>query len=630
MRYGTSFNRATIAGLASIAAWLAVTASCKSNSGDSIEEPPPDDPGSGGVGPQSFFDFRTFREKIQPALDSAETKGCTAGACHGAEGGAGGFSLHKAPAPGDANAPPTPEELENFTAITDPGNGKVDLDTPNKSVIYNRASPATDKHNGGTSVKFTEGQASDLLQWIQAAKAAKDAQNPPPGQPDQDGGANNGCTDPSQFSLGVFQSDILPILTGQKDYNRADQVGNGNGCAGSTCHGQDKTNALVLKKNASAADNLKSFACYVNLKNPVQSNIVICPLGKNNCKKSPHPGSSVFTGPTDLNYQRILSFLYATKTATTPLDFAFFARQVAPIFENTQLSGSAGRSCADTTTCHGVSDQGQAPPNGSHFPMITGAIDKARLGFSFGAASNFTNFIKATDSYLFLYPTNLVSDPKASPFATGKNHTGGELIRASSREAQQILTWAQGLRLVGNGFNLNWLVAGDYAGTNNINQDTPAGNETAITPAIFDKMGSNTFQAGVWDGLFSDNNFVNLNQNFPRNVAIDRAAFAVAYVVNLTTNDIPAKISVVSNNEIKLYVDQNETINTNAAQNGAQTSATLTAPKADKKSTRLLLKVLQRQGGSSQFGFSMQITDRDGNPIPQQDIVVKLSPDGGI
>ncbi|WP_394850107.1 hypothetical protein LZC95_21945 [Pendulispora brunnea] len=629
MRYGSLFNRATIAGLASIAAWLAVTASCKSNSGDpAITED--EDAGGGGTGPQSYFDYPTFQTKIQPALDNAETTGCTASACHGADEGAGGFKLYKGPAAGSA------EELANFTAMTDfsSPDKKVDLDTPNNSEVYKRANPATDKHGNGKSKKFSEESTGDLLQWIQAAKAAKDAQNQPPTQPG-DGGIpqGNGCVDPSEFNLGTFQADILPILTGQKDYNVNDQVGNGNGCAGSTCHGQDKPGALTIKKNASAADNLRSFACYVNKQNPVQSQIVVCPLGKNNCKKSPHPGSTVFRNPGDLNYQRIMSFLYATKTATTPLDFAFFSRQVAPIFENTQVTG--GRPCSDTTACHGVGEQTQAPPNGSHFPMITGAIDKARLGFSFNAASNFTSFLNARDSYLFLYPTNEIArnpavDQGASKFAKGVAHTGGKLIDPSSFEAQQILTWAQGLRLVGNGFNLNWLVAGDYAGTNNINQETPAGPEKTTNPAIFDKMGSNTFQNGIWDGLFENRTFINFNERFPRAVAIDRAAFAVAYIVNLSGTDINARITVQSPNEIKVYVDQDEKAVKDAQQDSTQTSAILTAPRADKKSTRIMVKALQRQGGSNQFGFALNITDQNGNAIPVEDIVIKLSPDGGI
>ncbi|WP_394839361.1 hypothetical protein LVJ94_20965 [Pendulispora rubella] len=599
-----------------------MTASCKSNSGDPAIDGPEEDAGGGGVGPTSYFDYAVFREKIQPALDKAEETGCTAQACHG--GGAGGFTLVAAPAAESDDEKANFEKMTDYTSATK----KVDLDVPNNSEVYKRANPATGRHGGG-SKKFTEDQTGDLLRWIQAAKAAKDAAEPTPGQPGDAGvPQGNGCVPVGQFNVGAFQSDILPILTGDKDYNVPDQVGNGNGCAGGTCHGQDKPGALTIKKGASAADNLKSFACYVNSTNPVQSQILICPLGKNNCKKSPHPGNAVFRNATDLNYQRLLSFLYATKTATTPLDFAFFARQVAPIFESTQTLGS--RPCAETTACHGVTEETQAPPNGSHFPMVAGASDKPRLLFSFNSAANFTSFLEARDSYLFLYPTNLIADPAASPFATGRNHTGGKLINASSVEADNILTFARGLRLVGDGFNTNWLLGGDYPGINNIDQQTSVpGKEETITPSIFDKQGTRTFQGDIWDGFFSRSTFINLNERFQRNVQIDRAAFAAAYVVNLTTNDISAKITVRSPNELKLYVDQQEAVKDETIES-TQIVANLTAPKADKKSTRILLKMLQRAGGTNQFGFSLLITDRDGNKIPEKDIVIKLSPDGGI
>ena len=37
---------------------------------------------------------------------------------------------------------------------------------------------------------------------------------------------------------------------------------------------------------------------------------------------------------SDLNYQRVLSYLYSAKTGATPLDFAFFARVVNVIFDD--------------------------------------------------------------------------------------------------------------------------------------------------------------------------------------------------------------------------------------------------------------------------------------------------------
>src|SRR5205814_2035025 len=117
------------------------------------------------------------------------------------------------------------------------------------------------------------------------------------------------------------------------------------GCAKSTCHGS-ASNPLHISTTLTPAQNLASFGCFINAQAPSLSAVLACPLNEPGCPKSPHPGQRVFRDTTDLNYQRILSYLYSTKTVSSPLDFAFFARQVQPLF-NDPANGGLGRRAGD-------------------------------------------------------------------------------------------------------------------------------------------------------------------------------------------------------------------------------------------------------------------------------------------
>ena len=130
--------------------------------------------------------------------------------------------------------------------------------------------------------------------------------------------------------------------------------------------------------------------------------------------------------------------MHAAKTAATPLDFAFFTRRINPIFSDPSAiaGGAQNRVCAD---CHGVAVVGQSAPNGSNFPMIGNASDKARLGFNFSSAANFVNVIRPEGSSLFLYPTNEIANLD-NPFATGLPHPGGQAFAIDSQQARDILT----------------------------------------------------------------------------------------------------------------------------------------------------------------------------------------------
>jgi hypothetical protein len=566
--------------------------------------PPPAQPANGP------FDLNVFQTQIQPALDAAGGKGCTNANCHGAAAGAGGLHMIASPAKDSADM------KSNFMNVT----ALCDLNVPQNSTFYKKA---TTLHAGGASVQVSASDATNILNWIAQAKAVNTGTQNPTGN-------NAGCPDPSNFNVGVFQSYLEPILFGQRDLNNPGSQAITTGCSRATCHGTDRgPGTLVIKDTNTAAQNLASFACFVNLKDPILSDILSCPTDEASCPKYPHPGQNVFANSADLNYQAVLGFLYSAKQATTPLDFAFFARQIQPIFDDPTLAGSPNRTCADGQ-CHGVAVAGQAPSNSSNFPILSNAGDKSRLLVNFSAAANFANFLSPTGSPLFLYPTNEIADTANNKFATGLPHPGGIDFAVNSTQANAILQWAGGLRPNGNGVNQNWLVAGTFS-VATINDPT-AIDEANSTPQIFDPMGASQFNGGVWDGLFSAAEVVDMNVEFPQAVNGGRAGYALTYVINTTSTDISAQVTVSSPNVIKMWAGKTVVQNTDNAVAGAPTVVTLPAYSTSKTATRLLLKVFQRQADNA-FNFKMSFTDVNSGQLLTNttgELVFKLSPDGGI
>src|SRR5262249_11524666 len=138
------------------------------------------------------FDFNVFQTQIQPILDTAEGKGCTNANCHGSPAGIGGMKLVANPAANSADM------QANFTAIT----SRTNLSSPDQSKFYLQA---TLRHASGNSALVSTSQAASILSWIQTA-----AQNAPTGG----GTVSPNCANPSNFNVGVFATEIQPILFG--------------------------------------------------------------------------------------------------------------------------------------------------------------------------------------------------------------------------------------------------------------------------------------------------------------------------------------------------------------------------------------------------------------------------------
>ena len=533
----------------------------------------------------------------------------------------------------------------NFAAVT----ARCDPSIPDQSLFYKHA---TTRHASGNSAVVSQQQVISILSWIQHAQPPATI-NPPVNDPDAGvgaggtggapdasippttGGGNPSCISPDKFNLGLFTSEILPMMLGQIDYNaQPGQAISYDGCGRSSCHGGTGAGALHISAASTPLQNLTSFGCYINSAAPSQSAILACPLNAPGCPKSPHPGQNVFRDPTDRNYQRILSFLYATSGVSSPLDFAFFARQIDPIFKDPNSGGlgaTGGRTCADTSSCHGVNVAGQIPPNLSNFPILGSANSKSQLQIDYWAAANFANFSTPQGSELFLFPTDLTSDVN-QPFATGLHHPGGLDFGADSAQAQAILQWTGGLRPDNNGNVLDWLVAGTYSATQ-INQRTTAGDETRLAPQIFDNDGAQQFNGGQWDALISPSANVDLNTVFPGNPGTGRIAYAVAYLMNSTSSDLQnVLIQVTSPNIVLVYADGRPIAQTVGNGSTAIGIATLPAFSPTKPSTELLLKVFQGPN-DNRFAFSVSLQNQQGNvPLSNTsgEVILRLDASGGI
>ncbi len=564
------------------------------------------DGGGGNTPPPgaSPFDYAVFQDAIQPVIDGAEGRGCATAGCHGT--GAAGLTLLPAPARDSA-------EMEaNFIAVT----SRANLTTPETSLFYLKA---TTRHGANASAVASADQGTDILDWIVDAKE------------NGGGGPVAGCVPTDRFNTAVFRDEILPILRGELDLNNPG-AGVAVGCTRGPCHGTERgPGVLYLSPTVDASANLDQFACFVDLLSPSASEILLCPLDDPRCRRSPHPGQDVFSGADDLNYQRLLAFLYGSRVDATPLDFAFFVRRVNPIFNDLQAveDGAQGRTCADAVGCHGVSVAGQAAPNGSNFPVIPNASDLGRLTYNFSSSASFVNFLSPDESSLFLYPTNEIANLADHASATGLPHPGGTDFAVDDIEALNILRWAGGLRPDAQGFVTDWLVAGDY-NASRVTDLTPI-DEINSTPKIFDPTGASQFNAGEWDGLFSAERAVDLDAVFPRDATAGRVAYAVAYIVNTTGLDITAQMTITSPNEVRAWVGTSLVAQAANADGGVAAIAQLPAFSSTKKSTRVLIKLFQR-GTDQEFSFSLQLRDDLGNLLTNDtaELVVLLGPTGGI
>jgi hypothetical protein len=554
-----------------------------------------DGAGTTPIGPASPFDQAVFKSTIAPMFDT-----CVSAGCH-ADPGQRGFTLKLS-----ATVAADPS---NFTAITQ----RTTLSNPMVSQIYVQA---TTIHGSGSSRQIKPAEATALLAWITAASKIT-----PTGPPST-------CAPVSTFNLGTFSSEIWPILQGLVDLNNGNQPSGRPACTNGQCHGMDRGPGTLHMTGIDPAADLASFACFVDLTAPSRSEVLACPTNTAGCRKQPHPGQNIFLDGTDLNYQKLLGFLFGANAGVSPFDFAFYVRNIEPLFNDIQSveAGARGITCAETTACHG-SPSGQSPPNGSDFPIIPNASGLDALTRNFVAATQFTNFIDATESSLFLYPTNEVQNLDAHKFATGRAHPGGLDFAVDSAQALTILEWATGLRPDGQGFNHNWLVAGNFNENNVDNRHL----EDTLAPSIFDRhAGTFNDALGGWDGFFSAVADIDFNVPFPV-VGVDRLAYAVSYVLNTGGSDLAVKVTVSSLNQLQIIVDGN-VVGEKGAGNGTAIANIILKPAGTvAASSRIMIKLVQLAAEPS-AKFNALFTDQNNTPLTNAtgELIFTLGKQGGL
>ena len=126
---------------------------------------------------------------------------------------------------------------------------------------------------------------------------------------DGDGGS---CAEQGDFDVEVFAAEILPIFSGEIDLNNPDEPSI-SGCTRGPCHGNPRPDGFHLDLGDTPENNLERFACFVDLRRPKRSQVLVCPTDDEGCVTGLHPGGEILEGPGDLNYERILAYIRASR-----------------------------------------------------------------------------------------------------------------------------------------------------------------------------------------------------------------------------------------------------------------------------------------------------------------------------
>jgi hypothetical protein len=555
-----------------------------------------------------FFNKETFESTIQPALLAT----CGTAGCH-AEPGQGGFNLKPEAVAG------SPESQANFDAVTSNNVTPLGVE-PEQSLIYIQA---TELHGQGASRQLEAADADALLAWITDAKAAFDESG------GQAGGVN--CADDALLNRLAWENEIFPLLRGEVDYNdpNNDQILTGcarTGGAEGACHDTPRPGSFDLVGTPEEA--LQKFACFIDLNTPSRSQVLLCPSKDAACRVGEHPGGELFVDANDVNYQKMLSFLFASVADKSPIDFAQFAVNINPIFDDPNACNEEGqlRACTDRG-CHFVQVAGAIPDNNSDFGLLEEVgQDPEELKTNYASASNFISFGVPEASSLFLYPTNEIANDD-NQFASGIEHGGGQCFAVDSAQADDVLAWAEALRPDAEGFQTAWLVQGNFPTIDP--DDDPLADEENVRPEIF-TIANGDQNNGEWDFFQSDVQDVDVGAAVGGQVGNGRIVYAASYLMNTTQDTLQVELTIQSQNQIEAYFGDQPPVTIQGA--GTVTVNIPPYSPDNPELTRILLRIFEAANDGGAI-FSAQLIDGESDQAfdgEVDDLIVLTGPRGGI
>ena len=560
----------------------------------------------------SFFNEETFATVIQPALDAT---GCAVTGCHLAPNGQFGFSLNAAPAEG------SPEMEANFDMVTQTKYANLEGE-PNAALLYVQA---TTPHNSATTPTIDAAAADAMLQWITDAKTLYD---------EQGGGTPVNCSDPTLLNPLAWPDEILPMLSGEVDYNDQNNDNILTGCTRGPCHGQLRPGSFDLVGTPEEA--LEKFACFIDLTSPSNSQVLQCPADVPALPSWTTRAASCSWTPTTSTTRSCcrscsppcrIAPRSTSRSSPAPSTRCSMTRRLVTTSWPTSRAPTRAPAMAATwpAACLPITPTSASSP--TQAPTSTRSAPTTRpLTTSSASACRSRARCSCTR------PTPIADrdDPLFGDFATGIQHGAGQCFAQDSAQAAAVLAWAEGLRPDADGFLVNFLVTGAFATVDP--DDERLFNEDTLRPQIF--LQSNGEDLEEWDFFPSAEQIVNLGAFLDAlggDVGQGRTAYAAAYLINTTGVDLQVQLNIENTeNEIELYFGN---VRASSAAGGGAVSATLTIPAYDAavEPPRIMMRIHQAVDDAA-MAFSAQIVDADNN-VPfngEEDDIIELTGFGGV
>ena len=501
---------------------------------------------------------QVFETTIQPILDTA--------------GGTGARTRRAtAPRPGSAGSPSRGRrrrEARRCRRTSRRSRRSATSQVPDQSLFYIQA---TNDH-GGIAVSQAQGDADPRLDPAHGAVADR---------ADRDGGSRNRSdagarvrraapapTSPRYFNLDYFAAEIQPILFGTR------QLQPGAGPA----RRERQLRALDLPRLADepaeplpeqlSGDQPPQLRLLRQPGEPeLVADLAVPAQRPPRCTvpNGPHPGQDVFSSEQDLNYQRVASWLYSaqppssapagTQGAASPLDFAWFARQVGHHLRRPGVRRGGHDRIAHLLRHEHVPrrDARRARPRRTCRTSPSSPTRRRRK-----RSSSTTRRPRASPtstrrqgSELFLYPTNEIADDdpavRHGARAPGRRRHRGRLRRRHSRSSRGPAACdptATATSSTGSSPGRTTRRHGPRR-RRATRRRSPRPSSTRPTPSATAASGTCAPRP---------NELVDLDRSRSARDGPNRVAYAYANVINTTGSAIQASVTVSSPNAVEVFV----------------------------------------------------------------------------